>query len=793
MFRLYVEKRMSVKCIDTSVNTQRVLSVVLVFLIFFVMLHGPVTSDDDDSSESYQLSYTIPENFGMPHLDISSIQIHWIPSPDRQHMDANVTLKLNVPLDEGHAVIFRLVATPPCGEGEIGLWQSCDVRPDTSTLLAIDITTTTAFATFHDVLFGTKYILRVGMQFSPHKNFWQFCDEEISPSCNRSIFGVERCRQPCESEAKPVYNVTVDSVIGTEDNSSCTVTISWSCPVEHRDSVKEYYVVFNNLDAISSIYYSVQRHEFPTYPWDFFRLQTSQSGLILYDEYEILIVPVLRDYYNQSKLGPYHRQMLTLEPFITTTMGVEKNDTMDIFDDAYLENLKAEHSWKYSAIVGGSVWIGATLTLVISILLMRRARKRRQRLPSVYAVCQDDDFPKEKLGWKLQAMSQSLVANQEIQRSNLHIQNEIGRGNFGIVYKATADDTVEDQMPITVAVKMLKDNATAFEKDEFLREITTLQEIGKHANILGILGCCTLEEPYFLITEYMKYGDLLHFLRRTKERRYQNDDPIYNLAEAGYYQIARQIARGMEFLAQNKYVHGDLAARNILVGEDLLIKISDFGLANDVYLQGWTALPASRMRAAKWVSLETNLKGLCTIQSDVWSFGIVLYEIATHGETPYPGMSAAKVVNAVKEGYRMARPDDCPQSMYQIMTRCWAENPEERPTFTDLIQDFNQLLSQFAEYINEQAFPYSTDDTPLQQIVTHESDVESDSRRETTDDLMKQAKDSKYSTGESAFCESNSMTSFEEYITSNSDVEDFSDSITFEVMSESDNDEGFFP
>ncbi|XP_070543719.1 fibroblast growth factor receptor 3-like [Ptychodera flava] len=589
----------------------------------------------------------------------------------------------------------------------------------------------------------------------------------------------------CKPTAQPVYDVKVDSVIGTDlkGNSSHIVTISWFCPLEYRENVEEYYIVFINLNNNSTIYYDAQ----------------------------IPVVPVVRNSHNQSQLGPASQLLLTLEPIVPTTVAV---DSTYLHEEKWFTTENAgsvtlttadqfspntRKSLKFS-FIGVCVAIGVLLIVLVGVL---RVRRNRKRLSTSTTECHAEEFDEMMIGPGVETntLSRGLIAKQEIPRSNLHIKNELGRGNFGIVCKATAEGIGEGKKTITVAVKMLKDNATAVEKDEILREITTLQEIGKHANILSILGCCTLEEPYFLITEYMKYGDLLHFLWRTKEPRYQNDDPIYSLTEKGYYQIARQIARGMEFLAQNKYVHGDLAARNVLVGEDLVIKISDFGLSNDVYLQGWTALPASRMRAAKWVSLETNLKGLCTIQSDVWSFGIVLYEIATHGETPYPGMSASKVVKAVKEGYRMARPDDCPQSMYAIMKRCWLENPDDRPTFNVLLQKFDRLLSQFADYINEpRPEPFlsrSSEDMPLLQNIkevgTTKKSVGSVSKKRDTGDLViKGRRRNNYSTEESALGESTSTAPFDDYMAKNSDVEDFSDEIVFEAMSESDNDEGFF-
>ncbi|XP_033107891.1 tyrosine-protein kinase transmembrane receptor Ror-like [Anneissia japonica] len=153
-------------------------------------------------------------------------------------------------------------------------------------------------------------------------------------------------------------------------------------------------------------------------------------------------------------------------------------------------------------------------------------------------------------------------------------------------------------------------------KEDFLDEIRLINEIGSHDNILRVLGCCTLEEPYYLITEYMEYGDLLHFLQKCQPK-FALEDPIYDLQEENRLQIARQITRGMDYLSKTRYYHGDLAARNILVGTGLIVKVSDFGLADDIYQSGYKRLAPEKKRPVKWVSLETNMEGKCTIKSDV--------------------------------------------------------------------------------------------------------------------------------------------------------------------------------
>ncbi|XP_071487823.1 uncharacterized protein [Diadema antillarum] len=294
-----------------------------------------------------------------------------------------------------------------------------------------------------------------------------------------------------------------------------------------------------------------------------------------------------------------------------------------------------------------------------------------------------------------------ILQNLEFDRSLLKIEELLGSGQFGNVYKGFAYGINGKEMYIPVAVKSLKENATAAMKADFMDEIKLIVEIGGHPNILPIRGCCTADEPHYLITEFMEYGDLLHFLWKCREEKSILEDPIYRLTATSQLQIAIQIARGMEYLSTTMYYHGDLAARNVLVGEGLICKISDFGLADDIYQRGYKRLAPERKRPVKWVSLETNTQGKCSIQSDVWSFGIVLYEIYTLGGVPYPGMDGRSVIAQLQRGYRMERPSVCPEDIYDIMRRCWHESPQNRPSFTTLYNTLDLMLTERVDYLTE--------------------------------------------------------------------------------------------
>ncbi|KAJ8046106.1 Myoblast growth factor receptor egl-15 [Holothuria leucospilota] len=234
-------------------------------------------------------------------------------------------------------------------------------------------------------------------------------------------------------------------------------------------------------------------------------------------------------------------------------------------------------------------------------------------------------------------------------------------------------------------------------KEDFLDEIKLITDIGEHPHIMPLYGCCTMTEPYYLITEFMKYGALDNFLLRCRNMEYAVLDPIYNLEELNQVQIAWQISKGMAFLSTTKFFHGDLAARNCLVGSNLIVKISDFGLSDDIYLRGYKRIASEKKRPVKWYSPEANLDGVCSTKGDVWSYGVVMWEIYTLGDIPYPGMPAPEVIERIANGYRLPPPDGCPSDIYTIMMECWQQSPKERPTFSELEKTLELLLHQRAD------------------------------------------------------------------------------------------------
>ncbi|KAJ8024454.1 Tyrosine-protein kinase transmembrane receptor Ror [Holothuria leucospilota] len=293
-------------------------------------------------------------------------------------------------------------------------------------------------------------------------------------------------------------------------------------------------------------------------------------------------------------------------------------------------------------------------------------------------------------------------------------EEAIGSGQFGEVFKATLNLGEGNLNKQTVAVKRSKDNLRAALKEEFLDEIRLMIEIGNHPNIMPLLACRTVAEPYYLITEYMKYGSLKDYLHKSSIPEIVSQDPNYDLTDLRKLQICHQISKGMEYLATTRFFHGDLAARNVLINEEMVAKISDFGLSNDIYAKGYVRLPEEQKRPVKWYSPEANHFGKCSSEGDVWSFGVVLYEIYSGGQEPYPGMLPREVAVRVKAGYRMDRPENCPKQIYIIMRDCWQYEPSDRPSFELIRQKFDEMLSR-------------GDDPYVHSIGDHERVVDNDS------------------------------------------------------------------
>ncbi|XP_072524382.1 macrophage colony-stimulating factor 1 receptor [Salminus brasiliensis] len=384
----------------------------------------------------------------------------------------------------------------------------------------------------------------------------------------------------------------------------------------------------------------------------------------------------------------------------------------------------------------------------------------------------------------------------EFPRDKLKLGKILGAGAFGKVVEATAYGLGKGENVTRVAVKMLKASAHSDEKEALMSELKILSHLGHHKNIVNLLGACTYGGPVLVITEYCCHGDLLNFLRSkaetflncimtvpgiTEERTdYKNvtadkmfirsDSGISSTCSDSYLDMrpvgprpkstqdsscgdqeadswpldmddllrfSNQVAQGLEFLAARNCIHRDVAARNVLLTDGHVAKICDFGLARDIMNDSNYVVKGNARLPVKWMAPESIFECVYTVQSDVWSYGILLWEIFSLGKSPYPNILVdSKFYKMIKCGYQMSRPDFAPPEMYTIMQMCWNLEPTERPTFGKIGQLIERLLGDTPkEYQNVQS--EVLDEQQLEACDPNKANEESCDQEEEEQPLMK--------------------------------------------------------
>ncbi|XP_073730613.1 fibroblast growth factor receptor 1-A [Misgurnus anguillicaudatus] len=297
----------------------------------------------------------------------------------------------------------------------------------------------------------------------------------------------------------------------------------------------------------------------------------------------------------------------------------------------------------------------------------------------------------------------------EVPRDRLVLGKPLGEGCFGqvVMGEAIGLDKDKPNRVIKVAVKMLKSDATEKDLSDLISEMEMMKMIGKHKNIINLLGACTQDGPLYVIVEYASKGNLREYLRARRPHGMEycynpNQVPVESMSIKDLVSCAYQVARGMEYLASRKCIHRDLAARNVLVTDDNVMKIADFGLARDVHHIDYYKKTTNGRLPVKWMAPEALFDRVYTHQSDVWSFGVLLWEIFTLGGSPYPGVPVEELFKLLREGHRMDRPSACTHELYLMMKDCWHAVPTQRPTFRQLVEDLDRTLSMMSnqEYLD---------------------------------------------------------------------------------------------
>ncbi|XP_075235082.1 vascular endothelial growth factor receptor 1-like [Lycorma delicatula] len=470
------------------------------------------------------------------------------------------------------------------------------------------------------------------------------------------------------------------------------------------------------------------------------------------------------------------------------------------------------------------VWIAALFCIIvlsfasIIILLIRRVRKEREKRKQITNGLRN--FQQGQIGSINSDLDVTEQADLlpykdrfEFPRKKLKLGKQLGSGAFGVVLKGEAEGILEPNVVTTVAVKMVKQNVDETHIVALVSELKIMVHLGKHLNVVNLLGACTLNlsnHELLVIVEYCPYGNLHKFLQKHRETFINQVNPITGRIDSAIIKSSPkseyvkplsngitgtsqangitsrlgslsednqqinsngtevtsistpvgeesfvfsylncrshsqerkhsrnntqkistqdllcwsfQIARGMEYLASRKVLHGDLAARNVLLAENNIVKICDFGLSKNMYMYKDDNYfkKGKRLLPVKWMALEAIRDRNFSIQSDVWAYGIVLWELFSLARTPYPGIDAERLYQRLEEGFRMEKPEYATKDVYDVMLDCWQEIPSKRPSFTDLAEKLggvledsvrkhyvdlnNPFLKENAEFLSEQDY-----------------------------------------------------------------------------------------
>ncbi|EGD79629.1 TK/RTKC protein kinase [Salpingoeca rosetta] len=361
-------------------------------------------------------------------------------------------------------------------------------------------------------------------------------------------------------------------------------------------------------------------------------------------------------------------------PVTVTAYDAAGNPAVCSFDvvvaDTTQQQPQAATALDSSALAGIGTGAGVVvMALAVVVFMLRRVSRKPQEWDDIFASMEAFSLQQEAQG--------GPVRPREIRRAQLKLNLELGKGAFGIVYKGLLKD-IPGVPAYLVAVKSLHDNATGADKQELLEEAAVMAQFA-HPNVVAMVGVVTVGDPLLVILEYMEHGSLKSYL--------ENKDVPSELK----IQFIADCCAGLAHIHAKGFIHRDVAARNVLISTEVTAKIADFGLTReskeheDYYRSRGGALPV------RWTAPEALESRKFDESTDIWSMGIVMHEVYTRADTPYKGFTNQKVWVQVCAGYRLPRPPTCQQVVYESMLRCWAADPSQRPSFTELEQTFRKL------------------------------------------------------------------------------------------------------
>ncbi|XP_059114670.1 tyrosine-protein kinase STYK1 [Peromyscus eremicus] len=378
-------------------------------------------------------------------------------------------------------------------------------------------------------------------------------------------------------------------------------------------------------------------------------------------------------------------------------MGEKGRPSRALLECSLSDKLCVVQEQQYEVIIVPALLVGGFLILLAIILwlFIRGQRSQRQRpgprgtasVPASRDLSLEPAGQGEKVLVPLKETSVEsflraalpCLAKLQVPREQLSdVLEKIHSGSLGTLYHAMMT-TRDNPKPKSVVLKALEEPAGLQEVQDFIGRIQFYQYLGKHKNLVQLEGCCTEKLPLYMVLEDVVPGDLLSFLWTCRRDVMTMDGLLYDLTEKQIYHIGKQVLLALEFLQDKRLFHGDVAARNILIQSDLTVKLCRLGLAYEVHTQGAVSSAQTSTIPLKWLAPERLLLRPASIRGDIWSFGILLYEMVTLGAPPYPEVPPTSILQYLQRRKIMKRPSSCTHAMYNIMKCCWQWSENSRP------------------------------------------------------------------------------------------------------------------
>ncbi|KAK6477786.1 ephrin type-B receptor 1-like [Huso huso] len=380
-------------------------------------------------------------------------------------------------------------------------------------------------------------------------------------------------------------------------------------------------------------------------------------------------------------------------------------------------------SVQHYVVPGAALGVAVLIALIVIVLIATRnkykklAREQEVELLPVNSgrtykrQTEEVTSVSEGVTWQLLEVSEQLKSSLKdvlVERSELSLGRDLGSGEFGAVYEGYFRPT--DGPEIKVAVKTMRVGLYSQEDlESFLKEAEIMQNFN-HTNVVRLLGVALESNPEsripspMVILPFMKHGDLRRFLLATRHGEIPMFVPSQTLLR-----FMIHISSGMQYLSSRGFLHRDLAARNCMLGDDLRVCVADFGLSKKIYSSNYYRQKVAIRMPVKWMAIESMAESVYTSKSDVWSFGVTMWEIVSRGRSPYPGVQNHEMFEFLEAGNRLKQPADCDPKLYQLMTECWSPDPSDRPSFSELEGSLKELLASLpplhakeeAQYINQ--------------------------------------------------------------------------------------------